>query len=592
MQLRNFDKIIDQIYHHIDAGEPFFSFEFFPPKTAVGLANLYERMDRLVALEPLWIDVTWGAGGSAASSSLDLTRNLMNYFSVQVMMHLTCTGMQPSDLKKVCAQLLEMGVSNILALRGDPPQGQASWKPAPDGFKYGSQMVQMIREEFGEQFGIAVGAYPEKHAESRSLQDCVAALKIKLDAGSDFAITQLFYDLDHYDLFLAECARQGISKPIIPGILPIQNYQRFKRFTDLAQIHVPSQLAADLEQIKDDDSAVQAYGIEHATQLCQALLSRKVPGLHFYTLNLESSVTAILEKLGLTANCRAKRALPWRPSAISQRASEDVRPIFWSNRPKSYLARTSRWDDFPNGRWGSSASPTFGALEDYYLAKRGMAQAHRMEVRRAQWGKPVSFDDLKQVFKLFCAGQISELPWCETAIQSETGVISEQLEQMINRGYLSINSQPAVNAALSDDPFFGWGGSGGYVYQKAYVEFFCLKDQLAPLLLRLETAKNLSYNAIDLEGQQWTNVPTGGINAVTWGVFPNKEIIQPTVVDPESFLIWKEEAFALWHKEWRELYDVASPSYKFLSDLPRHLVLVNVVDNDFVSGDIFRTLLA
>lgn len=591
MQLRSRDKIIDQIHDHMDAGEPFFSFEFFPPKTQVGLSNLYQRMDRLVALEPLWIDVTWGAGGSAASPTLELTKNLMNYFSVQVMMHLTCTGMSPKDLKDICQNLLDIGVTNLLALRGDPPKGETTWTPSPDGFRYGSEMVEMVRREFGEQFGIAVGAYPEKHSESNDLTTCVAALKKKLDAGSDFAITQLFYNIEHFDLFMSECQKQGISKPIIPGILPIQNFQRFKRFTELAQIHVPDQLGRDLEAICHDDAAVQAYGIDHAANLGQLLLDRGVPGLHFYTLNLESSVTAILEKLKLTANCRAKRALPWRPSAHSQRAAEDVRPIFWSNRPKSYLARTSRWDDFPNGRWGSSASPTFGAVDDYYLARRGMGQSYRREARLNQWGHPETFADLVTVFRDFCSAKIAELPWCEVPIQLESGQISKELSSLLDRGYLTINSQPMVNGAPSDDPSYGWGGPGGRVYQKAYVEFFCQKPALTPLLERLAGNPSLSYYVIDQEGTQETNVLDGAINAVTWGVFPNKEIIQPTVVDPESFLIWKDEAFLLWHREWRDLYPKDSKSYQLLSEIPSQLVLVNVVDNDFVKGDIFKTLL-
>jgi methylenetetrahydrofolate reductase (NADPH) len=321
--------------------------------------------------------------------------------------------------------------------------------------------------------------------------------------------------------------------------------------------------------------------------MCSELFKMGAPGLHFYTLNLESSVTEVLEKLELLNDCRTRRPMPWRASTVDHRRNEDVRPIFWSNRPKSYLARTMSWDDFPNGRWGDSFSPTFGSLNDYYIFRRSKDQTVRQN-RLKLWGQPTTEAQVADVFAKFCQGQINWLPWCEMPVQNETSRITNQLVTLNKNGYLTINSQPQVNSAPSDSPDIGWGGPGGYVFQKAYVEFFTSRDKLQMLLGRAKDLPSITLHAINAQGDSFSTLGESAVTAVTWGVFPGREIIQPTVVDAKSFKIWKEEAFQLWLDEWRSLYDRESQSWDLITKIHENYFLVNVVENDFVKGDIYR----
>ncbi len=179
-------------------------------------------------------------------------------------------------------------------------------------------------------------------------------------------MTQLFYDADAFIDFVDDCRDSGIKCPIIPGILPIQNYSGFKKMTDFCKLKVPEQIWTDLRPIKDNDEAVKEYGVQLAQNMCKRILSpenkNRVQGVHFYTLNLERSVRNILDGLGVRYDCASRRPLPWRPSTTPGRSHEDVRPIFWANRPTSYLQRTSSWDEFPNGRWGDNRSPAYGEV--------------------------------------------------------------------------------------------------------------------------------------------------------------------------------------------------------------------------------------
>lgn len=579
-------KIIDKINASKKEGKPFYSFEYFPPKTEQGLYNLYERLDRMVALEPAFIDITWGAGGSTADLSLEISKNALRFFGVDVMMHLTCTEMSRKELIQILAEAKEAGIHNILALRGDPPEGQNEWKHKEQGLRYGSDLTKLIRDEFGDDFSIGVGAYPEGHVECLDPQTNLEHLKIKMDAGADFIITQLFYDMETFYRFVDDCRAMGIDQPIIPGIMPIHNYERFDRFTSLLKIAVPDKIRRDLEKIKDDDSQVIDYGIELGQKMSQELIEKGFEGLHFYTLNLETSVSKIIQNIGLASDCRERRSLPWRKSAMSDREEESVRPIFWSNRPKSYLTRTRSWDDFPNGRWGDSRSPSFGALDQYYLVGKAIRNEKYREKCLANYGYPKSVEDVSKVFLNFCTGQVARLPWCEIPVQAETRRISEQLTKLNASGFLTINSQPQIDSLPSSDPVNGWGGAGGFISQKAYLEFFTSKENLDRLLSSIDQHPSITFQAVNREGNMLSN--TGeGVNAVTWGVFPGKEIVQPTVVDSESFLIWKDEAFGLWKTGWSDLYEKDSESEKVLEEIASSYYLVNVVENDYKNGDIF-----
>lgn len=580
-------KIIDKINAYAAQKKPFFSFEFFPPKTEEGLQNLYSRLDQMVALEPGFIDLTWGAGGSTSAKTLEIAGNAQRFFGVEVMMHLTCTNMTQTHLLEVLQQAKAAGISNILALRGDPPVGEANWRQCPNGLYSAEELVALIRRNFGDYFGLAVAGYPEGHSEEVSPEEGLRYLKRKVDAGSDFIVTQLFYDIEAFLRYRDACTKLGVKCPIIPGIMPIQNYERFRRFVDFTQIRVPVKIEEHLATISQDDAAVRSYGIDLAVEMCSRLHQEGVPGVHFYTLNLESAVSAIVRELNWVDDKTSRRSLPWRPATMPNRQQEDVRPIYWSNRPKSYLARTSDWDDFPNGRWGDRRSPSFGSLNDYYMLRRGMKLEQAREKLLNLWGQPQNAADVTNVFVKFCTGDINRLPWSESALARETSLIASPLTDLNESGFLTINSQPSVNGVDSADPAVGWGGDGGIVYQKAYLEMFCSREHLDRVCGAMEKFPSLSFQAINATGDLRTNLPERSVVAVTWGVFPGKEIIQPTVVDTEVFKIWKDEAFQLWLDEWRALYESGSRAWEVISSIHQNYYLLNIVENNYVSGDIF-----
>ncbi len=564
----------------------FYSFEFFPPKTPAGVENLYTRIDRLSVLEPSFMDVTWGAGGTTADLTLEISASVQAASNCEVMMHLTCTNMPVSEVKLALNKARAAGIRNILALRGDPPKGAETWEKHEDGLSYAVDLVKLIRAEHGDYFGIAVAGYPEGHTQAESIDMDIKYLKDKVDAGADFVVTQLFYDVDIYLAWVKKCRDAGINCPIIPGIMPIQNYAGFQRMTSFCKTFVPPEILNHLATIETDDSAVKAYGIELATKMCRRLLEEGVPGLHFYTLNLERSSIAILENLGFVTPRKAG-SLPWKQSQIIRRKNEDVRPIFWANRPRSYLDRTSNWDEFPNGRWGNSASPAFGDLSDYHLCSH---RAGKAEDRRAAWGvAPQAPIDIFNIFEQYVEGAIDRLPWCEEKMQLESQPIKDKLKALNKHGVLTINSQPRVNGVSSSDAAVGWGGAGGYVYQKAYLEFFCSPHILEKFAAAASQFPSLSFTGLNAKGDRVTSLGAteDSVTAVTWGVFPDREILQPTVVDIKTFAIWKDEAFALWKSQWQSIYEKDSKSWNLLQEIHDSFYLVTVVDNDFINGDIF-----
>ncbi|WIA22217.1 hypothetical protein OEZ85_004547 [Tetradesmus obliquus] len=591
-------KIVDKINANIKEGKTFFSFEYFPPRTEEGVENLFERLDRMVAYGPTFCDITWGAGGSTADVTLGIATKMQNLFGVETMMHLTCTNMPVEALDNALAEVRKAGLQNILALRGDPPKGQEEFTKIEGGFGNALDLVKYIREKHGDYFGIGVAGYPEAHPDfivddeaqmKKNYWDSLAYLKEKIDAGGDFIITQLFYRVERFLQFVEDCRSIGITCPILPGIMPIMTYGGFKRMTTFCKTDVPPAITDALEAIKDNDEAVKALGITLGAEMCKQLLDAGVPGLHMYTLNLERSAVGILEAVGVLDTSKVPRTLPWR-QVPATRPGETVRPIFWSNRPKAYLHRTLDWDSFPSGRWGNSRSPAYGTLSDYQFMRRHTSSDKRKDAARAAWGAELAGpEDVADVFVRYCKGEITMLPWAELeGLHSETSLIKEQLLALNAAGYLTINSQPALNGLPSSDPQFGWGGPGGYVYQKAYVEFFCAPEKLQPLLDKLDTAAAVTYIAVNAQGDVRSNMKEESVNAVTWGVFPGREIEQPTVVDPVSFMVWKDEAFDLWGSEWGTLYEEGSSSRKVLADIAAHWWLVSVVDNDHVKGNLFE----
>jgi methylenetetrahydrofolate reductase (NADPH) len=510
---------------------------------------------------------------------MEIASHTHNVSGIQTMMHLTCTNMSRDNLLHILSCARQVGIQDLLALRGDPPHGSNQWQASTNGFNYAIDLVQLIREVHGDYFGICVAGYPQGHNEAASYEQDLHFLKQKIDAGADFVITQLFYDVDIFLKFIEDCRSIGIKCPIIPGIMPFHNYNSFQRMSRFCTI--PEEITQALEPIKNDDEAVREYGLQVISDMCRKIIASGVEGLHFYTLNLEKVVTELLRKLALVPT-QVHRSFPWLPAVNARRSHEDVRPIFWANRPRSYLARTMEWDEFPNGRWGDSRSPAFGALTDYHLARIHIIPEDRKEM----WGKaPQNAADINEVFVKFCRGEIDALPWFDSPMALESELIQYHLIRLNQHGLLTINSQPKVNGVPSDDPVVGWGGDNGYVYQKAYVEFFAPEHLLPTLLDIFDQHSSLTYQAINAKGVCRSNC--NSVNAVTWGVFPGKEVIQPTIVEAESFKVWKDEAFALWLSLWGAMYPKNSVSRRLLESIHDTYYLVNVVDNDYINGDIW-----
>lgn len=284
-------KIVDQL----KSGEPAFSFEFFPPKDEAGLERLFEAISELRPYKPAYVSVTYGAGGSTRSLTVDLVRRIRDEIGLEAMAHLTCVGATSAELDQVLRDLRDVGAENILPLRGDAPQGHAHFEAVPGGFSYASELVAHAKERFD--FCLAGACYPEGHPEAPSIEADLDNLKKKVDAGVDFLITQLFFNNEDYFRFVDRARAAGIEVPIIAGIMPITNVSQLKRFTQLCGAKIPPGLLARLESNEEDRSKVRAIGVEHATDQCAALLEGGAPGVHFYTLNRSLATREILDNL-------------------------------------------------------------------------------------------------------------------------------------------------------------------------------------------------------------------------------------------------------------------------------------------------------
>lgn len=291
-----------------------------------------------------------------------------------------------------------------------------------------------------------------------------------------------------------------------------------------------------------------------------------------YTMNLAQATRMVLQELDLIPieGTPTKKALPWRQSLGLNRRDEDVRPIFWKNRNRSYIMRTQDWDEFPNGRWGDSRSPAFGELDAYGIGLKGSN-----EQNRKLWGEPRSLRDIANLFIRFLKNDLQSLPWSESPITSEANIIKDELLNLNHRGFLTINSQPSVNGVRSTDAVYGWGPNSGYCYQKAYLELLVSPDLISELIHRIEKHDDITYYAVTKAGGLKTNAPSDGPNAVTWGVFPGKEIVQPTIVEKTSFEAWKDEAFQL-GSDWARCHTLSSPSRHVIGNIMENWYLVNI----------------
>lgn len=285
----------------LSTGRPSFSFEFFPPKTDEGLESLRESVRALRDLDPTFVSVTYGAGGSTRDRTIELVAEIQRHYGLTAMAHLTCVGADRDEIAQVLDRLRHANVTNVLALRGDPPKGETAFTAPKDGFAYASELTSFIKER-GE-FCVGGACYPEGHVEcvgtsgERDLDRDLANLIQKTENGAEFLISQLFFDNNAYFEFVARARRAGIGIPIIPGIMPITNVDQIKRFTTMCGTSLPATLIREMEKFRDDRNAVLSQGVAYATAQCFDLLQRGAPGIHFYTLNKSNATRTILTAL-------------------------------------------------------------------------------------------------------------------------------------------------------------------------------------------------------------------------------------------------------------------------------------------------------
>lgn len=665
------DKITDKIAA-LPADGTYFSLEFFPPKTAMGFSNLRDRLHRMErALRPLFVNVTWGAGGSTSQKSLELAELCQRELGLTTCLHLTCTNMSRRLVDKALEDAKVLGIRNILALRGDPPRKDeyrdttGSEGDDTDDFTWAVDLVKYIRKNHGDHFCIGVAAYPEGHAEEshplgQSLEHDLPYLVEKVQAGADFIMTQLFFDINAYEKFETTLREHpsGIFKtiPIMPGLMPIQSYQMIKRTTKLSHANMPDAVLSRLNDVKGDDERVKMVGVDIVSEMVEQIKEIKTStpgpqGFHFYTLNLEKSVSFIVERTGLIPDAvqddvavtddpiplsvpmlrvngtnssrgrgqshsrtsrrhssvgsdphnrvivsgRATAHPEWEASgqeaAIPAEAINSRANTLAISEGEGVLGREATWDDFPNGRFGDSRSPAYGEIDGYGVSIH-------MSVTQAikYWGHPAKSEDINDLFVKHIEGQLAAIPWSEEELLPESSTIKPHLLKMNTKGWWTVASQPAVNGERSSHATYGWGPQHGFVFQKAFVEFFIPKADWVVLRERLadpEVRDSVCFYASNANGDFASSDATGGsargeeetsTNAVTWGVFPGKEIVTPTIIEEVSFRAWSEEAFGIW-AEWSKVYGRGSDSEKLLSSIKEDYWLVNIIHNDFVEKD-------
>ncbi|TMS57042.1 methylenetetrahydrofolate reductase [NAD(P)H] [Imbroritus primus] len=274
--------------------ERHFSFEFFPPKTPEGAEKLRVTRSQLATLQPKFISVTFGAGGTTQQGTLDAVLEIQRE-GTEAAPHLSCVGSSRDSIRQILKTYREAGIRHIVALRGDLPSGMGEIGE----FRFANELVEFIRAETGDWFHIEVAAYPEYHPQSRSPRHDMENFARKVKAGADSAITQYFYNADAYFRFVDDVRRLGVEIPIVPGIMPITNYSQLMRFSDMCGAEVPRWVAKRLESFGDDRESIRAFGLDVVTSLCERLLASDVPGLHFYTLNAAGPTKSLWQRLGL-----------------------------------------------------------------------------------------------------------------------------------------------------------------------------------------------------------------------------------------------------------------------------------------------------
>lgn len=286
---------LSEHYRHRRRG---LSFELFPPKSPEAMGALEQTVLRLVRFRPDFFTCTYGAGGSSQAATLDVVRMLRRVADLPVATHLTCVGSTVDELRDYLRQALEAGAEYVVALRGDPPKGTTEFRQVAGGLRYANELVELIRRDFGQRFGIAVAGYPEVHQEAISPDSDLENLKRKVDAGADVVVTQLFYDNQDFYRFRDACEAIGITVPIVPGILPVTNFKQIERIAKLCKASIPTEFADRMTQDTSPDWQFK-IGVEHARAQTVDLIANGVPGLHYYVLNQSNAAEVLLDGLEL-----------------------------------------------------------------------------------------------------------------------------------------------------------------------------------------------------------------------------------------------------------------------------------------------------
>jgi methylenetetrahydrofolate reductase (NADPH) len=289
----------------LGADGPVFSFEFFPPKTDAGEQNLNDALSELQVLEPSFVSVTYGAGGSERQRTIEIVKRIKEEHGLEAMAHFTCVGATVPELRETLDEMEGAGIENVLALRGDPPGGEESWTKTDGGLEYSRELVELISADYP--FAIGAACFPETHIHATSPEDDLAHLVEKVAAGVDFLITQMFFDNDFYFDFVRRARAAGVTVPIIPGIMPITRVGQVERMAQMCGSKIPDGLREELHARGEDAEAVLDFGVAYATLQCSELLAAGAPGIHFYTLNRSPATRAILSAL--------KLARPWDRAA-------------------------------------------------------------------------------------------------------------------------------------------------------------------------------------------------------------------------------------------------------------------------------------
>jgi len=284
----------------IEAKRPFVSLEFFPPKERDAWAGFFTVVERLLPIKPLFVSVTYGAGGSTHANTLEIVSRLKMAYGLEPMAHLTCVGASREKIRGFLDGLAAAGVDNVLALRGDPPRGQENFVPDSEDFQHATDLVTFIRREYPE-FGVGVAGYPECHPEAVSPEADLDFLRQKVTLGGDFVVTQLFFDNDRYFAFVEKARAMGLAVPMVPGVLPVLSLGSVKRLAGLCGASLPPAYLAELERADaaGGAAAVAEVGIAHARAQAQDLIDRGAPGVHLYTLNKADAVLSIVSGLTL-----------------------------------------------------------------------------------------------------------------------------------------------------------------------------------------------------------------------------------------------------------------------------------------------------